>query len=107
MLFGQASVKSTFAHGPHTGRTVEEVAQGLRAGTISADTLPIDYVVRNGQAIALNNRSQLALTPGGMQPTVTRNLRGTQQRRHSSTVICKVAFRVLSSAFVAVRQEHL
>ncbi len=78
MLFGQASVKSTFAHGPHAGRTVGEVAQGLRAGTISADTLPIDYVIRNGQAIALNNRSLLALTRAGMQPTVTRNLTGNQ-----------------------------
>lgn len=78
MLFGQASVKSTFAHGPHAGRTIGEVAQGLRAGTISADTLPIDYVIRNGQAIALNNRSLLALTRAGMQPTVTRNLTGNQ-----------------------------
>lgn len=77
-LLGQASVKSTFAHGPHAGRTIGEVAQGLRAGTISADTLPIDYVIRNGQAIALNNRSLLALTRAGMQPTVTRNLTGNQ-----------------------------
>lgn len=53
-----------------------EVAQGLRAGTISADSLPIEYVIRNGQAVALNNRSLLALTRAGMQPTVTRNLTG-------------------------------
>lgn len=67
-LFGQASVISVFAHGPHAGRTIGEVAQGLRAGTISPNSLPVGYVVRNGQAIALNNRSLLALRRAGMQP---------------------------------------
>jgi RHS repeat-associated protein len=74
--FGQASVKSTFAHGPYAGQTIGEVAQGLRAGTISPNILPIDYVVRNGQAVTLNNRSLLALRRAGIEPTVTRNLTG-------------------------------
>jgi len=78
ILFGQASVKSTFAHGPHAGRTIGQVAQDLRAGTISPDSLPVEYVIRNGQAIALNNRTLLALTRAGMQPTVTRNLTGNR-----------------------------
>jgi len=78
VLFGQASVKSTFAHGPHAGRTIGEVAEGLRAGAISPNTLPIDYVIRNGQAVALNNRSLLALKRAGMEPTVTRNLTGNE-----------------------------
>lgn len=74
--FGQASVKSTFAHGPYAGNTIGEVAQGLRSGAISPDTLPIDYILRNSQAVTLNNRSLLALKRAGMQPTVTRNLTG-------------------------------
>jgi hypothetical protein len=74
--FGQPSVKSVFAHGPHAGRTIGEVAQGLRAGKISPNTLPIDYVVRNGEAVTLNNRSLLALRRAGVEPTATRNLTG-------------------------------
>jgi hypothetical protein len=46
-LFGQASVRSTFAYGPHAGRTIGEVAAALRSGAISPDTLPIDFIVRN------------------------------------------------------------
>jgi RHS repeat-associated protein len=76
LLFGQSSVRATVAFGPHAGRTIGEVAKGLRAGTVSPNSLRIDYVVRNGQAIALNNRSLLALTRAGIQPTVTRNLTG-------------------------------
>jgi len=67
--FGQASVKSTFAHGPHAGRTIGDVAQGLRFGRISPDSLPVEFIVRNGERVALNNRSLTALRRAGMQPT--------------------------------------
>ncbi|MGH7945863.1 MAG: hypothetical protein ACREF9_12760 [Opitutaceae bacterium] len=76
--FGQATVKSTFAHGPHAGKTIGEVAAGLRSGAISPNSLPVEYVVRNGQAVALNNRSLLALERAGLEPTITRNLTGNQ-----------------------------
>lgn len=74
--FGQATVRSTFAHGPHAGKTIGEVAAALRSGAISADSLPIEYVIRNGQAVALNNRSLLALRRAGLEPTITRNMTG-------------------------------
>lgn len=76
MQFGQASVKSTFAHGPHAGKTVGEVAAGIRSGAISPNSLPVEYVIRNGQAVALNNRSLLALRRAGVEPTITRNMTG-------------------------------
>jgi hypothetical protein len=69
ILFGQASVKSTFAHGPFTGRTIGQVAADLRAGKASADLLPVEVVVRNGQTVALNNRSLLTLRRAGVEPT--------------------------------------
>jgi hypothetical protein len=69
-------VKNTFAHGPFAGKTIGEVASGLRAGTISPNQLPIEVVVRNGEAIALNNRSLTALTRAGMQPTQVINRTG-------------------------------
>jgi YD repeat-containing protein len=76
MKFGQATVKSTFAHGPHAGKTVGEVAAGIRSGAISPNSLPVEYVIRNGEAVALNNRSLLALRRAGVEPTVTRNMTG-------------------------------
>ncbi len=74
--FGQANVKGVFAHGPHAGKTIGEIAEGLRSGAISPDSLPIDYIVRNGEAVALNNRSLTALRRAGLDPTVTRDLTG-------------------------------
>ncbi|HEU4878155.1 MAG TPA: RHS repeat-associated core domain-containing protein, partial [Gemmatimonadaceae bacterium] len=78
-LFGQANVRSVFAGGPYAGRTIGEIAAALRSGAISADTLPIEFVVRNGRAITLNNRSLLALRRAGLRPTVTRNLTGNPE----------------------------
>lgn len=47
-----------------------EVVQGLRHGMITPETLPVEIVMRNGQKIALNNRSLLALRRAGMEPTI-------------------------------------
>ena len=69
MKFGQASVKSHFAHGPCAGMSIEEVAAGLRAGRIAPDQLPIAFIVGHGERIALNNRSLLALRRAGLAPT--------------------------------------
>ena len=69
LKFGQKSVKSTFAHGPFKGQSIGDVAKGLRSGRISPDQLPIEYVVRNGERVALNNRSLTAFRRAGMEPT--------------------------------------
>ena len=69
MLFGQGSVKISFAHGPFKGRTIGDVANGLRSGDISPDDLPVEFIVRNGEKVALNNRSLTALRRAGLQPT--------------------------------------
>jgi hypothetical protein len=67
--FGQASVKSHFAHGPFAGMSLGAVAAGLRAGRIAPGQLPIDFIVRHGERIALNNRSLLVLRRAGLAPT--------------------------------------
>jgi hypothetical protein len=67
--FGQASVKSHFAYGPFAGMSIGAVAVGLRAGRIAPDQLPIEFMVRHGERIALNNRSLLALRRAGLAPT--------------------------------------
>ncbi len=77
--FGQASVKSTFAHGPFAGQTIGTVAKGLRSGKLSPDQLPIEFIVRNGERVALNNRSLTALRRAGMQPTKLIDRTGIQR----------------------------
>lgn len=69
MKFGQTSVKSRFAHGPFAGMSIGAVAAGLRAGRIAPDQLPLAFIVRHGERIALNNRSLLALRRAGLAPT--------------------------------------
>ena len=76
--FGQGSVKNTFAHGSFKGRSISEVAKDLRSGKISPDDLPVEFVVRNGERIALNNRSLTALRRAGMQPTNLINKTGSK-----------------------------
>ncbi|WP_157234661.1 polymorphic toxin-type HINT domain-containing protein [Teredinibacter turnerae] len=76
--FGQGSVKNTFAHGPFKGRTIGDVADGLRSGKISPDSLPVEFIVRNGERVALNNRSMTALRRAGMEPTKLINRTGSK-----------------------------
>jgi hypothetical protein len=75
----QASSPSAYANsldGSHAGRRISEVVRDLRSGVISPDALAIDYVIRNGQAITLNNRSLLALIRARLNPTIAHNLTG-------------------------------
>jgi hypothetical protein len=76
--FGQISVKYSFTHGPHAGRSIGEVARNLRLGKVSPNTLPIEFVYKNGQAVTLNNRSLLALKRAKLEPTIIHNLTGNQ-----------------------------
>lgn len=64
------------AHLSTRGQNIADVASGLRSGAISPDELPIQYVARDGQNIAINNRSLLALRRAGLDPTVTVDVSG-------------------------------
>lgn len=82
ILFGQKSVGRFFTSEEdgstfkYAGQNIADVASGLRSGAISPNELPIQYVVRDGQNIAINNRSLLALTRAGIEPTVTEDVTG-------------------------------
>ncbi len=70
VLFGQKSVSPFFSvKGSLKGASIESIAQKLAVGEISPNALPIEYIVRNGKMITLNNRSLTALSKAGMQPT--------------------------------------
>jgi RHS repeat-associated protein len=71
ILFGQKSVSSFFSkEGTFKSKSLSEVVQGLRNGTIAPESIPIEIIVRNGQKITLNNRSLLTLRRAGMEPKI-------------------------------------
>jgi RHS repeat-associated protein len=72
--FGQRRISEVFRHGEFAGKTIHEVAAGLRAGTISPDQLPINVVLRDGAHYSMNNRSLMALRLAGLEPTVIRDV---------------------------------
>lgn len=53
----------------YAGKTITEVAEGLRTGRISPKEIPVEFVVIEGERYAVNNRSLLAFRRAGMQPT--------------------------------------
>jgi uncharacterized protein RhaS with RHS repeats len=74
--FGQQGVSATFRHGEFAGRTIEDVAAGLRSGAIKAEQLPIQTITRDGVSYTVNNRSLMALRQAGLEPTVIKDVTG-------------------------------
>ena len=65
--FAQGTYSQMFsAEGIFAGSSVEDVAAALRAGSMQAAEVPINYIVRNGQTIILNTRSAQALEAAGI-----------------------------------------
>ena len=65
--FAQKTFSQTFsAEGKFAGRTVEEVAADLKAGTLKAADVPVEYIVRDGKTLILNTRSAQALEQAGI-----------------------------------------
>ncbi|BFP43255.1 hypothetical protein FGF1_41000 [Flavobacteriaceae bacterium GF1] len=52
--------------GTFAGKSVDEVAAALRSGKMKPGDIPIDIVVRDGQALIVNTRSSVALTKAGV-----------------------------------------
>jgi RHS repeat-associated protein len=76
IYFGQANVGKKFANGKFAGKTIGEVSAGLRSGEIHPDEVPIEYVVRDGKKVTLNNRSLTALRRANMSPTIATDKTG-------------------------------
>lgn len=65
--FAQTSYSERFsADGAFGGRTIDDVAGDLRAGTLSPADVPIDVIVRDGNTLILNTRSAQALERAGV-----------------------------------------
>jgi hypothetical protein len=87
--FGQRGVSPTFRGGEFAGRTIEDVAAGLRSGAISPDQLPLQVITRDGVTYTLNNRSLMALRQAGMEPTVLTDVTGVTA--HEATLTSRLA----------------
>lgn len=73
ILFGQRRISPRFSNGCYKGRLVVDVADDLRMGRISPDTLPLEVFEYNRQLVSGNSRSLAALRDAGVRPTcVTR-----------------------------------
>lgn len=68
LRFSQTTASSTFRNGPLAGRSIGDVASGLRSGAIKPGELPVDVINRGGNLLSLNTRSTLALMRGGVDP---------------------------------------
>lgn len=65
--FAQRTYGETFSSGGRfAGRSIDDVAQGLRSGSLTPADVPIDVVVRDGNTLLLNTRSSQALTRAGI-----------------------------------------
>jgi cbb3-type cytochrome oxidase cytochrome c subunit len=86
ILFGQKRIAPTFARiGSKAsdnirGRSLVDVAADLRSGKLSPDELPIEYFVHEGKRITINNRGLAALRMAGLEPTITRRVKPTQDQ---------------------------
>lgn len=77
VYFGQKSVSPNFSsQGTFKGASIQSVADRLASGELSADNLPIEYIVRDGKMITMNNRSLTALSKANMKPTVLIDITG-------------------------------
>lgn len=52
--------------GAFAGKSVDDVADALRSGTLRPADVPIDFIVRDGNKLILNTRSAQALELAGI-----------------------------------------
>jgi len=74
--FVQKTISETFNYGEFAGKSVHDVAAGLRSSSIHPDQLPINVITRDGVTYTMNNKSSMALREAGISPTITRDVTG-------------------------------
>jgi len=52
--------------GSFAGRSIADVAGGLRSGSIAVSDVSVQYIVRDGNTLILNTRSAMALEEAGI-----------------------------------------
>jgi hypothetical protein len=70
IYFGQANAQSRFSgSGLFSRMALADMAAKLKAGELTADDLPIQFIWIDGKRVTLNNRSLTALYKAGKRPT--------------------------------------
>jgi hypothetical protein len=70
IYFGQANAQSRFSgSGRFTRMALADLVAKLKAGEISPDDFPIQFIWVDGKRVTLNNRSLTALYKAGKRPT--------------------------------------
>ena len=65
--YSQTTASAMFSSsGKFAGKSVEEVANALRSGALHPGDVPIEYAVKEGNALILNTRSAMALEKAGI-----------------------------------------
>ena len=65
--FAQTTASAMFSStGKFAGKSVDEVANALRSGSLHPADVPIEYAVRDGNTLILNTRSAMALEKAGI-----------------------------------------
>lgn len=65
--FTQTTAHPQFSdEGAFAGKTIDQVADALRSGQLRPTDVPVDYLIREGHALAINTRSSLALRRAGI-----------------------------------------
>jgi hypothetical protein len=67
LRFTQTTASPMFsAEGSFAGRSISQVADALRSGTMRAADVPVEFIVRDGNRLIVNTRSSLALRQAGI-----------------------------------------
>ena len=67
LRFTQTTASPMFsAGGRFAGKSISEVAGGLRSGALRPSDVPVEIIVRNGNRLIVNTRSSLALRQAGI-----------------------------------------
>jgi hypothetical protein len=67
LRFTQTTASPMFsAEGSFAGRSISQVADALRSGTMTAADVPVEFIVRDGNRLIVNTRSSLALRQAGI-----------------------------------------
>jgi hypothetical protein len=70
VYFGQATAQSRFSgSGKFSRIPIADIAAKLKAGNLTPDDLPIEFIWIDGKRVTLNNRSLTALYKAGKGPT--------------------------------------
>ncbi len=65
--FAQSTYSEFFSkEGAFAGKSIDDIAAALKNGTLSAEDVPVDYILKDGHVLILNTRSAQALERAGI-----------------------------------------